>query len=60
MICTRCDQPIDGEPHFEHEPYCVEGDVCTCDLPVHADCCTSCRRPEIEGQLSLEEALDVA
>lgn len=62
MICTACDQPIDlqvEDPHYDHERWCVEGDVCDCDLPVHPDCCTRCRA-ELEGQLSVYDALGAA
>lgn len=39
-ICVTCSDPIDpGEdPHFLHEPDCTE-ETCSCDRPVHPDCC---------------------
>jgi hypothetical protein len=48
VICSRCDLPIppEVEPHFDHGPDCPR-EVCSCDLPVHPECCTVCANDRV-------------
>lgn len=50
---------VDADFHAPHEPGCP-GDGCICDLVTHPECCPTCVPVQIEGQLSIVDALVVS